>query len=73
MIETTTKTGIPLTREGVSEILGVSISTVDRMKKRGILKVRERTEKGIQFEKDSVIQAQEYLYLRELYRLGELG
>ena len=58
---------IPMTRNHVSKLLGVSLSTVDRMKKRGVLEISDRIGNVVLFDHTSVSHAREFLDLREWF------
>jgi DNA-binding transcriptional MerR regulator len=61
-----------ITRDEVSERLGVSISTVDRWKRRGVLKVSKKVGKRLYFDSHSIQEIHEFLKLRERVKSGPL-
>ena len=58
---------VPMTRDHVSKVLGVSLSSIDRMKRRGILELSGRIGNVVIFEPGSVSQAKEFLKMREWF------
>jgi len=58
---------VPMTRDHVSKVLGVSLSSIDRMKRRGILELSGRIGNVVIFDRGSVSQAQEFLKMREWF------
>ena len=58
---------VPMTREHVSKVLGVSLSSVNRMKRRGILELSSRIGNVVIFDSGSVAQAQEFLEKRKWF------
>ena len=58
---------VPMTREHVSKVLGVSLSSVNRMKRRGILELSSRIGNVVIFDSGSVAQAQEFLKRRKRF------
>ena len=58
---------VPMTRDHVSKVLGVSLSSIDRMKRRGILELSGRIGNVVIFDHDSVTQAQKFLQMREWF------
>ena len=58
---------LPMTRDHVSKVLGVSLSSIDRMKRRGILELSGRIGNVVVFEPGSVSQAKEFLKMREWF------
>ncbi len=61
------KMDVLLTRDYVSKVLNISLSSVDRMRQKGGLKIERRIGNVILFDHDSVSQAHEYLQLRERF------
>ena len=58
---------VPLTRDHVSKVLGVSLSSIDRMKRRGILELSGRIGNVVIFDQDSVTRAQEFLQSKKWF------
>ena len=58
---------VPMTRDHVSKVLGVSLSSIDRMKRRGILELSGRIGNVVVFDHDSVTQAKKFLQMREWF------
>lgn len=58
---------VPMTREHVSKVLGVSLSSIDRMKRRGILELSGRIGNVVVFDHDSVTKVGDFLTLREWF------
>ena len=61
------KIDVLLTRDYVSKVLNISLSSVDRMRQKGGLKIERRIGNVILFDSGSVSQAQEFLQLREIF------
>ena len=61
------KIDVLLTRDYVSKVLNISLSSVDRMRQKGGLKIERRIGNVILFDSGSVSQAQEFLQLRERF------
>ncbi len=59
-----------LTRKKVSEILGVSVRTVDRIKERGLLRTKDWVGNVQLFSAEQVRDLQEYFARKEWYRDG---
>lgn len=59
--------GVPMTRDHVSKVLGVSLSSIDRMKRRGILELSSTRGNVVIFDSGSVAQAQEFLEKRKWF------
>jgi len=62
---------VPMTRDHVSEMLEVSLSTVDRMKRRGVLEISGRIGNVVLFDPDSVSQVRAFLKMREWFLGGQ--
>ena len=62
---------VPMTRDHVSKMLEVSLSTVDRMKKRGVLEISGRIGNVVLFDPDSVSQVRAFLKMREWFFGGQ--
>ena len=58
---------VPMTRDHVSKVLGVSLSSIDRMKRRGILELSGRIGNVVIFDRGSVSQVQEFLKRRKWF------
>ncbi len=58
---------VPMTRDHVSKVLGVSLSSIDRMKRRGILELSGRIGNVVIFDHDSVTKVGDFLTLREWF------
>ena len=69
MNNSTEITGL-VTRGRASRLLGVSESTIDRMRKRGVLSDRGTVGKIVLIEPESVRQVRDFLRRREIYAQG---
>ena len=58
---------VPMTRDHASRVLGVCLSSIDRMKRRGILELSGRIGNVVIFDHDSVTQVQDFLKMREWF------
>ena len=58
---------VPMTRDHVSKVLGVSLSSIDRMKRRGILELSGRIGNVVIFDRGSVSQVRDFLEMRDWF------
>ena len=58
---------VPMTRYHVARALGVSLSSVDRMRNRGVLETSGRIGNVVIFDGDSVSQVRDFLEMRDWF------